>query len=209
MQNGLLPLVRLDLIFEFISGVIALIVTIYATRAYNLTGQKKLSDLSTGFLVLSAGMFGRVIGTWYFIVQFGLEDPSGNLIFSIVTIAYGASRIMAYILFVVATRPTRQPKSNNNADMNGLSLLLAATVLVDPNLEVIAILVLVVVVIQAINNYASTRSELAFFVLLGFFLLLLSHIMITNPSMYLSSQIAQLAGFVSLLVMLIRAGRVE
>ncbi len=206
MQNGYLPLIRLDLVFEFISGVIALIVTIYATRAYNLTGQKKLSDLSTGFLVLSAGMFGRVIGTWYFIVQFGLEDPSGNLIFSIVTIAYGASRIMAYILFVVATR---QPKSNNNADMNGLSLLLAATVLVDPNLEVIAILVLVVVVLQAINNYASTRSELAFFLLLGFFLLLLSHIMITNPSMYLSSQIAQLAGFVSLLVMLIRAGRVE
>ncbi|MHA2047407.1 MAG: hypothetical protein ACXAAO_08340 [Candidatus Thorarchaeota archaeon] len=209
MQNGYLPLIRLDLVFEFISGLIALIVTIYATRAYNLTGQKKLSDLSTGFLVLSAGMFGRVIGTWYFIVQFGLDDPSGNLIFSIVTIAYGASRIMAYILFVVATRPTRQPKSNNNANMNGLSLLLAATVLVDPNLEVIAILVLVVVVIQAINNYASTRSELAFFVLLGFFLLLLSHIMITNPSMYLSSQIAQLVGFVSLLVMLIRAGRVE
>ncbi len=209
MQNELLPLIRLDLLFEVISGVIALIVTIYATRAYNLTGQKKLSYLSTGFLVLSAGMFGRVIGTWYFVVQFGLEDPSGSLIFSIVTIAYGASRIMAYILFVVATRPARQRGPINNEDMNGLSLLLAATVLVDPNLEVIAILVLVVVVIQAINNYASTRSELAFFVLLGFFLLLLSHIMITNPSMYLSSQIAQLAGFVSLLVMLIRAGRVE
>ena len=213
MQNELLPLIRLDLLFEVISGVIALIVTIYATRAYNLTGQKKLSYLSTGFLVLSAGMFGRVIGTWYFVVQFGLEDPSGSLIFSIVTIAYGASRIMAYILFVVATRPARQRGPINNEDMNGLSLLIAATILVDPNLEIIAILVLVVVVIQTIVNYLSNRSEFAFFVLLGFFLLLLSHILVaqtlTNPSMYLSSQLIQLLGFVSLLVMLIRAGRVE
>ncbi|MFW9982449.1 MAG: hypothetical protein ACFFE3_11100, partial [Candidatus Thorarchaeota archaeon] len=92
-------------------------------------------------------------------------------------------------------------------------LLLAATILVDPNLEIIAILVLVVVVLQAVVNYMSTRSELAFFVLLGFFLLLLSHIMVaqalTNPQMYLSSQLAQLIGFLSLLVMLVRAGRVE
>jgi len=97
--------------------------------------------------------------------------------------------------------------------MNGLSLLIAATILVDPNLEIIAILVLVVVVIQTIVNYLSNRSEFAFFVLLGFFLLLLSHILVaqtlTNPSMYLSSQLIQLLGFVSLLVMLIRAGRVE
>jgi hypothetical protein len=210
-----MELIRLDLIFEVFSGIIALIVTIYATKAYNLTGQKKLSDLSTGFLVLSAGMFGRVIGTWYFIVQFGLTDPSGELIFSIVTIAYGASRIMAYILFVVATRPARHKETTDNGTLNGngINLLLAATILVDPNLEVIAILVLVVVVIQAIVNYMSTRSELAFFVLLGFFFLLMSHILVAqtweNPGLYLSSQLTQLLGFLSLLVMLVRAGRVE
>ncbi|MFW9789371.1 MAG: hypothetical protein ACFFE2_13605 [Candidatus Thorarchaeota archaeon] len=213
MQPSLLPLIRLDLLFEVFSGIIALIVTIFATKAYNLTGQKKLQDLSTGFLVLSAGMFGRVIGTWYFIVQFGLTDPSGLLIFSIVTIAYGVSRIMAYVLFVIATRPARHRGPVNNEDMNGLDLLLIATVLVDPNLEVIAILVLIVVVLQAVVNYISTRSELAFFVLLGFFLILLSHILVAqtfaNPTMYLSSQLTQFLGFLSLLVMLVRAGRVE
>ncbi|MHA1943193.1 MAG: hypothetical protein ACW96M_02245 [Candidatus Thorarchaeota archaeon] len=215
MQNGLLPLIRLDLIFEVISGIIALVVTIYATRAYNLTGQKRLQDLSTGFLVLSAGMFGRVIGTWYFVIQLGIEGPSSSDILAIVTVAYGASRIMAYILFVVATRPARhrEPMNNENLNGNGISLLIAATILVDPNLEVIAILVLIWVVIQAVNNYLSTRSELAFFVLLGFFLILLSHILVaqtlTNPTMYLSSQLAQLLGFLSLLVMLFRAGRVE
>ena len=210
MQNEILQLIRLDSIFEVFSGIIALIVTIYATRAYNLTGQKRLSDLSTGFLVLSAGMFGRIIGTWYFLIRYGTDFEAGGLIFSIVTIAYGASRIMAYVLFVIATRPPRK----NPQDMAGVSMLLMATIIVDPSLEVIAILVLVIVVLQAIVNYMSTRSRFARYVLIGFVLLLLSHIFMAQVSVetagyYLLSQATQLLGFLSLLVMLIKAGRVE
>lgn len=209
MQNELLQLIRLDSIFEVFSGVIALIVTIYATRAYNLTGQKRLSDLSTGFLVLSAGMFGRIIGSWYFLIRYGTDFEAGGLIFSIVTIAYGASRIMAYVLFVIATRPPRK----NPQEMAGVSMLFMAALLVDPSLEVIAILVLVIVVLQAIVNYMSTQSRFARFVLVGFFLLLLSHILMaqvaTNPGSYLLSQATQLLGFLSFLVMLVKAGRVE
>ena len=208
MQVGL-AIIRLDLVFEFISGIIALIVTYYATKAYNLTGQKRLSDLSTGFLVLSAGMFGRVIGTWYFLIRFGVDFDAGELVISIVTIAYGASRIMAYILFVIATRPPRR----HPQDVTGVSMLLMATFLVDPGLEVIAIIVLIVVVLQAILNYMSTRSRFARYVLIGFFLLLLSHILMaqvaTNPSFYLLSQAAQFVGFLSFLVLLVQAGRVE
>jgi len=183
-------------------------VTYYATKAYRLTGQKKLSDLSTGFLVLSVGMFGRVIGTWYFL-QLG-EEGTG-LIFSIVTIAYGASRIMAYILFVISTRPTHTHVEQESQNANGIGMMLLATFLVDPNLEIVAILVLVIVVLQAILNYMSTRSKFALYVLIGFFLLLLSHIwmagVIANPGLYLLSQGAQLLAFLSLMVMLIKAGR--
>ena len=201
-------LIRLDLLFEAISGIIALLITYYATKAYKLTGQKRLSDLSTGFLVLSTGMFGRVIGTLYFI-QLGEES---GLILTIVTIAYGASRIMAYILFVISTRPTHYRQEQEQDDVDGIGLMLLATFLVDPSLEVIAILVLVVVVLQAILNYMSTRSKFARYVLIGFFLLLLSHIWMVQvsaaaPGYYLMSQAAQLLGFLSLLVMLIKAGR--
>jgi len=204
-----LGIVRLDLLFEAISGIIALMITYYATKAYRLTGQKKLSDLSTGFLVLSAGMFGRVVGTIYFITQSG--EVGSNLIISIVTIAYGMSRIMAYILFVISTRPAKthfEQEFQNNTDV---SMLLMATFLVDTSLEVLAILVLVVVVLQAVLNYMSTRSKFARYVLVGFFLLLLSHILMagaeTSPGLYLLSQGAQLLGFLSMLVMLIQAGR--
>ena len=207
-------LIRLDLIFETISGIIALMVTYYATKAYRLTGQKKLSDLSTGFLVLSSGMFGRVIGTWYFFVQYGGEGS--NLIISIVTIAYGVSRIMAYILFVISTRPSHTPDNQEIQNGTGISLLLMATFLVDPSLEIITIMVLVVVVLQSILNYLSTGSKFARYVLVGFILLLLSHIWMAQvatasvaaaPGLYLLSQGAQLLGFLSLLVMLIKAGR--
>ena len=201
-------ILRLDLLFEVISGIIALMVTYYATKAYRLTGQKKLSDLSTGFLVLSVGMFGRVIGTWYF---FQLGEEGTGLIFSIVTIAYGMSRIMAYILFVISTRPTHTHTEQESQSMNGISMMLLATFLVDPSLEIIAILVLIIVVLQAILNYMSTRSKFALYVLIGFFLLLLSHIWMvqvsTSAGYYLLSQAAQLLGFLSLLVMLIKAGR--
>ena len=208
MQAGL-AIIRLDLVFELISGIIALIVTYYATKAYNLTGQKRLSDLSTGFLVLSAGMFGRVIGTWYFLIRFGTDFESGGLVITIVTIAYGMSRIMAYVLFVIATRPPRR----HHQEVSEVSMLLMATFLVDPSLEVIAIIVLVLVVLQAIVNYMSTRSKFARYVLVGFFLLLLSHIMMAQiaatPGFYLLSQAAQLLGFLSFLVLLVQAGRVE
>jgi hypothetical protein len=199
-----LGIIRLDLVFEAVSGIIALMVSYYATKAYRLTGEKRLSDLSTGFLVLSAGMFGRVIGTWYFLVR----EPT-VVIFDIVTIAYGVSRIMAYAIFVISTRPAH--KERNSQDTAGGTMLLMATFLVNPNFEIVAILVLVVVVLQAILNYLATRSKFARYVLVGFFLILLSHIMMAQvaaaPGLYLLSQGAQFLGFLSLLVMLYQAGR--
>ena len=197
-------IIRLDLLFEAVSGIIALMVSYYATKAYRLTGEKRLSDLSTGFLVLSAGMFGRVIGTWYFLVR----EPT-DVISDIVTIAYGVSRIMAYAIFVISTRPTR--RETDNQDTASVTMLLMATFLVNPSFEIVAILVLVVVVLQAILNYLATRSKFARYVLVGFFLILMSHIMMAQvaaaPSLYLLSQGAQFLGFLSLLVMLYQAGR--
>ncbi len=199
--------IRLDLLFETISGIIALLVTIYASRAYRLTEQKRLSDLSTGFMVLSAGMFGRVIGTWYFFVRWGGEGevpPSLRFLIAVVTIAYGASRIMAYVIFAIALRPSRK------VDLPEAAVMLALPVLVDPTLEIVAILVLVIVVLQALTNYFTRRSSFGLYVLAGFFLLLLSHLMlaqaILNSGMYLLSQITQLLGFFSFLVLLKKTG---
>ncbi len=204
MQNLALAPIRLDLLLESIAGFIALAVSHYANKAFRLTSQKKLSDLSTGFLVLSAAMFGHVIGTWYFFVLQGGDVSSfeGNTLFAVVRIAYGTMKIMAYILFAISTRPTGGGHSST------LGLFMALPILIDPRLDVVAIIILVVVVLQSAMNYLAVRSRYALYVLVGFCLLLLSHISAVYAERgYVLSQVFQFLGFIALLVMLIRAGR--
>ncbi|MEE9352792.1 MAG: hypothetical protein V3U94_00030 [Candidatus Thorarchaeota archaeon] len=208
MQEQIITLIRLDLLFETIGGIIALMVAYYATKAFNLTGQKRLSDLSTGFLVLAAGLFSHVGGTWYFFVRLGIEgeiNPSLTRLIVLVTVAYHVLTMMAYLLFVVSTRRsvrTKQPE---------MLMLLALPVLIDINLEILTIIILLVVVLQAFMNYAVVRSRYALYVLTGFSMFLVSHLFLIlagdNVGTYLLSQACQLLGFIAFLVMLYKAGR--
>ncbi len=208
MQEQIITLIRLDLLFETIGGIISLMVAYYATKAFNLTGQKRLSDLSTGFLVLAAGLFSHVGGTWYFFVRLGIEgeiNPSLTRLIVLVTVAYHVLTMMAYILFVISTRRsvrTKQPE---------IMMLLALPVLIDINLEILTIIILLVVVLQAFMNYAVVRSRYALYVLTGFSMFLLSHLFLIlaadNVGTYLLSQAFQLLGFIAFLVMLYKAGR--
>jgi len=208
MQEQIATLIRLDLLFETIGGIISLMVAYYATKAFNLTGQKRLSDLSTGFLVLAAGLFSHVGGTWYFFVRLGIEgelNPDLTRLIVLVTVVYHLLRMMAYVLFVVSTRRSVRTKHPE------MLMLLALPVLIDANLEVLTIFILLVVVLQAFMNYAVIRSRYALYVLTGFSMFLLSHLFLIlagdNVGTYLLSQGFQLLGFISFLVMLYKAGR--
>ncbi len=205
-----ITLLRIDLLLETIGAIIAFAISHYANSAYKMTSQKKLSDLSTGFLVLSVSMFGRVIGTIYFFVLAG-TGSTGNAesMRNLVIIAVEMLRIMAYILFAVSTR--RGIREQTQIGSTSLLLLLAIPSLINPTLEMMAIIVLLVVVLQSLMNYASNRSRFALYVLVGFLFLLLSHIFLIfsfdEYRGYLLSQVFQFLGLIALLVMLIKAGR--
>ena len=208
MQEQIITLIRLDLLFETIGGIIALMVAYYATKAFNLTGQKRLSDLSTGFLVIAAGLFSHVGGTWYFFVRLGIEgeiNPDLTRMIVLITVVYHLLRMMAYVLFVVSTRRSMRTKKPETL------MLLALPVLIDINLEILTIIILLVVVLQAFMNYAVVRSRYALYVLTGFSLFLVSHLFLIlaadNVGTYLLSQALQLLGFIAFLVMLYKAGR--
>ncbi|MFX1368437.1 MAG: hypothetical protein ACFFAY_07560, partial [Promethearchaeota archaeon] len=115
-------------------------------------------------------------------------------------IASGFLRIMAYILFVISTRHTTR-------FVPEMALFMQVPLLVDLNLELIALVILVIVVLQSMMNYASTRSRYGLYVLIGFLLLLLSHFTAVMDQGYLLSQILQLLGFLALLAMLYKVGR--
>ncbi|MHA2005031.1 MAG: hypothetical protein ACW960_13125 [Candidatus Thorarchaeota archaeon] len=210
MQADLTALIRLDLLFESVSGIIAMIIAYYATKAYNLTEQKRLSDLSTGFLVLSIAMFSHVIGTWYRYVSLGVEGPihESTTTVTVVTLTYHFLQIMAYVLFILATR-----RGARGVKQPEMAMLMALPILIDVNLELITIFVMLVVVLQALLNYATVRSRFALYVLVGFFLIFLSHIFLItaeeNVFRYLVSQALQLLGFLTLLLMVYKVGRVE
>lgn len=208
MQADVIALIRLDLLFESISGIIALVIAFYATKAYNLTEQKRLSDLSTGFLVLSIGMFSHVIGTWYFFVRLGIEgeiSPELTTTITVVTLTYHFLQIMAYALFAASTRRGGRVKQPE------MLMFMALPILIDVNLELITLFVILVVVLQALLNYATVRSRFALYVLGGFFLIFLSHIFLLtagdNVIRYLLSQALQLLGFIALLLMVYKVGR--
>ncbi|NHI84268.1 MAG: hypothetical protein EAX81_08210 [Candidatus Thorarchaeota archaeon] len=185
------------LLLETISATIALLVSHYSNKAFRFTQQKRLADLSTGFLVLSAGMYGRVLGILYAAVSSNLET------LTIVVIATSFMRIMAYVLFVVSTRHTISKMTPE------LVMFMQIPLLVDFNLETVGLILLVIVVLQSLMNYMSTRSRYGLYVLVGFVLLLLSHSAIVTNSGYLLSQILQLLAFLALLVMLLKVGREE
>jgi len=205
MQQPIVQLIRLDLLLETISGIIALAVSHYANKAYGITEQKRLADLSTGFLILSAGMLGRVVGTLYFFVLQNEGGAGSNTLISVVTIAYGMMRIMAYLIFAISTRHTRSEKTPS------VVILLALPFLLDPSLEMVAILVLIIVVLQSLMNYLSNRNRYAFYVSAAFVLILTSHItsIIAANAIrgYLVGQVLQFLGFAVLLLMLVGAGR--
>lgn len=183
------------LAFETISATIALLVSHYSNKAFRFTQQKRLADLSTGFLVLSAGMYGRVVGILYAAIFSNL----GPLTIAIIATSF--MRIMAYILFVISTRHT-MPKMTPE-----LIVFMQIPLLVDFNLEILGLIILIVVVLQALMNYMSTRSRYGLYVLIGFVLLLFSHFAAVMDNGYLLSQILQLLGFLALLVMLVKVGR--
>lgn len=209
MQTEVIALIRLDLLFESISGTIAMIIAYYATKAYNLTEQKRLSDLSTGFLVLAIGMFSHVIGTWWFFVRLGIEGPVPELemTITVVTLTYHFLQIMAYVLFAVSTRRGGRIKQPE------MVMFMALPILIDANLELITVFLMLVVVLQALLNYAMGRSRFGLYVLGGFFLIFLSHIFLLtageNVIRYLLSQALQLLGFLTLLLMLYKVGKAE
>lgn len=205
-EETILMVVRVDLIIEALAGIIALMVSHYANNAFRLTRQKKLSDLSTGFLVLSLGMLGRVVATIFFFVS-GISSPRA---LGIAIVFLGVMKIMAYMIFAFSMF-----RGRTDGQME-VAMLVTLPFLTSPGLDVVAIMVLCIVVLQTIWNYVSVRTRYAFYVLVGFSLLLLGSVLglvdVVNAStymIYLASQLAQFLGLISFLVMLRQAQKDE
>lgn len=198
------------LFMELVSALISFVIGYYALKGYRVSSEKGLLLLHFGFVTLGVSMILRVITTFYAIAlvrELGSLKPPVATALTFASIIYSIAQLIAYGLFTV--NYTRQARMLTQAAIIGPFFLLRY----NPNLELIAVVLLGYVAVQSIINLAMKRNAEAFLVTAGFSFMFLSHLFflftIAEEALYLTGQITQLIGFLCLLAMLMRVSKIK
>ncbi len=219
-----LPLV---ILFDLLSGTIALLVSYYAFQARRWIESSVLSAISFGFMLLGAALLVEVVTTLSLGITianaanlrtFELLENLAYLALEAVALAviavgyarttYGraaagaaSSGFVAYAVNAI-TRPAR---------LAGLALTLFYLFL---GLEFVILLVLIFIMFQGYLVYSRSRNNSSLLVLLGFALIFVARLVVLRSILdisggeYLVAAAVQFLGFLSLLVFVIRSGRI-
>jgi hypothetical protein len=218
----------LAVLFNLGSGIIALLVSYYAFQARRLIESSVLSALSFGFMLLGAALIVEVVISLSIGLSaanastfrtFELLENLGYLILQVIAlviIALGYARTLygragseqvplAGFMVLAATAAVRSQK------VRGLALILFYLFL---GLEFVILLVLVFIMFQAMLIYTKNHDKSSMLVLLAFALIFAGHAVVLSSILqisgvqYLIAAAVQFLGFVSLLIFVIRSGRI-
>ncbi|MEM0349940.1 MAG: hypothetical protein QXE96_05835 [Candidatus Caldarchaeum sp.] len=190
-------IVRLDIIFEVISFFISIAISAVALAAGRRTGSRSLTLLAIGFLLMAIAMFIRVaLTSWA--LNFPTSTPPRlrilpTLVLQIQELVYSVVRISGYVVFLILyssySSSGKQPQA---------MLAISPAIIYNPLFEAISAILLAFVVYQLVKSREHGGSP---YVLIGFLLLLLSHILFLL--LPLSIGIYFLAQFTQLLSLLL------
>jgi hypothetical protein len=213
--------------FDLFSGIIALLVSYYAFQARRLIDSSVLSAISFGFMLLGAALLVEAVTT----TSLGLTIASAsrlrtfelleNLVYlflqvaALLVIAIGYAQATfgrtTSLLAEAASGFVVYATKAKVAKLVGLALLLYYLFL---GLEFVILLVLVFIIFQGFLIYSKGRDNSSLLVLLGFALIFVGHVVVLRSILaisgtdYLIAATVQFLGFLSLLVFVIRSGRV-
>jgi hypothetical protein len=213
--------------FDLFSGIIALLVSYYAFQARRLIESSVLSAISFGFMLLGAALLVEGVTT----ISLGLTAASVSRLraFELLeNLAYLILQVVALVIIAVGYAQATFGRRNTLADvvsglavyatkatkpakLVGLALLLYYLFL---GLEFIILLILVFIIFQGLLIYSKSRDSSSLLVLLGFALIFVAHVVVLNSILaisgieYLVAATVQFLGFLSLLVFVIRSGRI-
>jgi len=92
------PALDLDITFELMSGVVALLVSYYAFRYNRLLENSTLKFISLGFAMLGIGL--QIEAAIFSLIVFGIGDLTTDRTFALGTAAlYGIPQVGAFFLF--------------------------------------------------------------------------------------------------------------
>ena len=212
------PLLNLiTVIMEFASSFISFIIGYYALKAYRATSARGLFLLYWGFIILGVGTFLRVFTATYINVMIGHQARAQLVsLINLVALIYSITQLVAYSLFVV-TYVFQSRLTGEKVAVTGTVVAAAAAVFpiyrlfFIPWLELVAVTMLAFVVVSTFMNWHLRKSSESALVLLGFGLMLLSHVFFLflplDELLLFVGEVTQLAGFLCLSVMLAKVSR--
>jgi hypothetical protein len=219
MLNLAVPLLNLiTVIMEFASSFISFIIGYYALKAYRATSARGLFLLYWGFIILGVGTFLRVFTATYINVMIGHQARAQLVsLINLVALIYSITQLVAYSLFV-ATYVFQSRLTGEKAAVTGTVVAAAAAAVFPiyrlffiPWLELVAVTMLAFVVVSTFMNWHLRKSSESALVLLGFGLILLSHVFFLflplEELLLFVGEVTQLAGFLCLSVMLAKVSR--
>jgi hypothetical protein len=205
-----LPLPRwflgFDMAMEIISGIISLAIGYFSVKGYKATSEKTLLFLNISFSFLGVGLLldGLISAYVYFLLRPRL--PMSPMISPMIL------RLGSWILFFTEIFAYGLLAYTYASRTLGMTAgVLAAPIIfrdISPPVEIVLIFLLAYLAFQSMVNYNVKRHSRSLSVLIGFTLLLLSHILFllstSYPLAYVAAHLAQFAGFFSFLAMLTR-----
>jgi hypothetical protein len=204
-------------IMEMVSAFISALIGYYASKAYRASSARGLHFLYLGFAILGIGIFLRAITAIYLVIANRVVDTVPASLAGISNVAgiiFTLTQLVAYSLFIATYAFGHLGSDERGAEFGGVTaaaVFPVARLFYIPTLEVIAIAMLGFVAYSALINWRQRMTSNSALVFSGFGLMCVSHIlflfMILNESFLFYGQLIQLAGFLCMLLMLVRVNR--
>lgn len=220
----------LDIAFNVMSGVVALLVSSNAYKYNKLLANSTLKFIAIGFIMLGVGL---LIQAWaYSFVVFGVGDISTDRAFAIITSTlYEVLQMGAYFVLALGyVRSAFSSRKISSLDASALTAL-AIPIVADSGpqrlrdmlhfareiwvvAETLAIVFLAIVILVGFLGYSETRHRFSLLVILSFILILASQafdlwtVLSISVRLDVLSSVVQFAGFLLLLVFIIWRGRI-
>lgn len=204
---------------EMVSAFISILIGYYASKAYRASSAKGLLFLYLGFLILGLGIFLRTITATYFVLVNRAVDAAANSLVGLSNVAglvFTFTQLVAYGLFIATYVYQSKGLSQQGIALSGFSAAAVfplARLFYIPSLEIIAIVMLGFVALSTLMNWLHRKTLNSALVFAGFSLMFFSHIlflfMIFEEGLLFFGQLSQLAGFICLLLMLVKVNKVH
>lgn len=198
------PFLAVNLFMEVIDGSIALLIGYFAFKGYRTIKDRVFLYLHFSFTLLGVGFLAHGFTT-------GLASTR-PLRFAVPLLNFGyliyfLSELAAYSLLIYAYLQQTRTLASSSLSLAAFPILIEY----NPVPEVIIFCLTAFITAQCAVNYSVKRKSSLLLVLVGFTLITLSHVLFplarASGMLFLTAHILQLAGFASLLAMLLKVSK--